>query len=136
MSLNVCVKKSTYGKVFFQHIYLPADSYLPKSLLSTYLVFPMCMPKWVIYFKNYIWQHLPKTNKTIVFRNIFLGETFSSYICVHNDSSQVAKDIVIKVSVLIIFNRIILAYYCKCCPLIGYSTRYLFLHTRERVAKQ
>ncbi|XP_028403877.1 trafficking protein particle complex subunit 13-like [Dendronephthya gigantea] len=34
---------------------------------------------------------LPQT-----FGNIFLGETFSSYICVHNDSNQVAKDIVIK----------------------------------------
>ena len=30
-------------------------------------------------------------------RNIFLGETFSSYISVHNDSSQVVKDILVKV---------------------------------------
>ncbi|XP_043919291.1 trafficking protein particle complex subunit 13 isoform X2 [Protopterus annectens] len=30
------------------------------------------------------------------FGNIFLGETFSSYISVHNDSSQVVKDIVVK----------------------------------------
>ena len=28
---------------------------------------------------------------------------------------------------LFIFSRIILVYYCKCCNLIGYSTRYLFL---------
>ncbi|XP_046839890.1 trafficking protein particle complex subunit 13-like isoform X2 [Xenia sp. Carnegie-2017] len=28
--------------------------------------------------------------------NIFLGETFSAFICVHNDSNQIAKDIVIK----------------------------------------
>jgi hypothetical protein len=27
---------------------------------------------------------------------------------------------------LIIFSRIILVYYCKCCNLIGYFTRYLF----------
>ena len=33
-----------------------------------------------------------------VSRNIFLGETFSSYISVHNDSNVVARDIVIKVS--------------------------------------
>lgn len=31
------------------------------------------------------------------FGNIFLGETFSSYISVHNDSSQVVKDILVKV---------------------------------------
>ncbi|XDV53824.1 hypothetical protein PO909_022237 [Leuciscus waleckii] len=30
------------------------------------------------------------------YRNIFLGETFSSYISVHNDSSQVVKDILVK----------------------------------------
>uniref|UniRef100_A0A8D0HC06 Trafficking protein particle complex subunit 13 n=1 Tax=Sphenodon punctatus TaxID=8508 RepID=A0A8D0HC06_SPHPU len=29
-------------------------------------------------------------------RNIFLGETFSSYISVHNDSNQVVKDILVK----------------------------------------
>lgn len=29
--------------------------------------------------------------------NIFLGETFSSYISVHNDSNQVVKDILVKV---------------------------------------
>ncbi|KAK3755626.1 hypothetical protein QZH41_017612 [Actinostola sp. cb2023] len=34
---------------------------------------------------------LPQT-----FGNIFLGETFSSYISVHNDSNQTVKDIVIK----------------------------------------
>ncbi|XP_034815920.1 trafficking protein particle complex subunit 13 isoform X6 [Pan paniscus] len=31
------------------------------------------------------------------FGNIFLGETFSSYISVHNDSNQVVKDILVKV---------------------------------------
>nr|XP_014344763.1 PREDICTED: trafficking protein particle complex subunit 13 isoform X3 [Latimeria chalumnae] len=30
------------------------------------------------------------------FGNIFLGETFSSYISVHNDSSQIVKDILVK----------------------------------------
>uniref|UniRef100_A0A8C2ZM31 Trafficking protein particle complex subunit 13 n=1 Tax=Cyclopterus lumpus TaxID=8103 RepID=A0A8C2ZM31_CYCLU len=30
------------------------------------------------------------------FGNIFLGETFSSYISVHNDSSQVVKDVLVK----------------------------------------
>lgn len=34
-------------------------------------------------------------------RNIFLGETFSSYISVHNDSSQVVKDILVKVQCVI-----------------------------------
>nr|CAD7198877.1 unnamed protein product [Timema douglasi] len=28
--------------------------------------------------------------------NIYLGETFSSYICVHNDSNQVAKEVFVK----------------------------------------
>ena len=28
---------------------------------------------------------------------------------------------------IISFSRIILVYYCKCCNLIGYSTRYLFI---------
>ncbi|XP_075226678.1 trafficking protein particle complex subunit 13 isoform X2 [Lycorma delicatula] len=30
------------------------------------------------------------------FGNIYLGETFSSYICVHNDSGQAAKDVTLK----------------------------------------
>lgn len=34
-------------------------------------------------------------------RNIFLGETFSSYISVHNDSSQVVKDILVKVQLMV-----------------------------------
>ncbi|RZF32752.1 hypothetical protein LSTR_LSTR016906, partial [Laodelphax striatellus] len=28
--------------------------------------------------------------------NIYLGETFSSYICVHNSSGQAAKDVTLK----------------------------------------
>ncbi|ERE90899.1 putative UPF0533 protein C5orf44 like protein [Cricetulus griseus] len=31
-----------------------------------------------------------------IFGNIFLGETFPSYISVHNDSNQVVKDILVK----------------------------------------
>jgi len=34
---------------------------------------------------------------TLCFRNIYLGETFSSYICVHNDSDQIAKHVCVKV---------------------------------------
>lgn len=34
---------------------------------------------------------------SLKYRNIFLGETFSSYISVHNDSNQVVKDILVKV---------------------------------------
>ncbi|KAI8509602.1 Trafficking protein particle complex subunit 13 [Branchiostoma belcheri] len=30
------------------------------------------------------------------FGNIFLGETFSCYVCVHNDSTQLVKDIMVK----------------------------------------
>jgi hypothetical protein len=37
-------------------------------------------------------------NLTLCFRNIYLGETFSSYICVHNDSNQIAKHVSVKVS--------------------------------------
>ncbi|XP_044240098.1 trafficking protein particle complex subunit 13 isoform X3 [Ursus arctos] len=33
------------------------------------------------------------------FGNIFLGETFSSYISVHNDSNQVVKDILVKIPI-------------------------------------
>lgn len=36
-------------------------------------------------------------------RNIFLGETFSSYISVHNDSNQIVKDILVKVLSLTLF---------------------------------
>ena len=36
---------------------------------------------------------------------------------------------------LTLISRILLVYYCKCCNLIGYSTRYLFT-IRQRVAKQ
>lgn len=35
---------------------------------------------------------------SVNFRTIYLGETFSSYICVHNDSKDVAKDVTVKVS--------------------------------------
>uniref|UniRef100_A0A8C4QSG4 Trafficking protein particle complex subunit 13 n=1 Tax=Eptatretus burgeri TaxID=7764 RepID=A0A8C4QSG4_EPTBU len=35
-------------------------------------------------------------SKTYFYRNIFLGETFSSYISVHNDSSQLVREIAIK----------------------------------------
>ncbi len=37
------------------------------------------------------------------FRNIFLGETFSSYISVHNDSTQSCKDILVKVIYLLTY---------------------------------
>lgn len=33
----------------------------------------------------------------VFYRNIYLGETFSSYICVHNDSTQPARDVTLKV---------------------------------------
>ncbi len=32
------------------------------------------------------------------------------------------------IPVLFLVSRIILVYYCKCCNLIGFSTRYLFLN--------
>jgi len=32
------------------------------------------------------------------FRNIYLGEIFSSYLCVHNGSNQVVKNVTVKVS--------------------------------------
>ena len=35
--------------------------------------------------------------------------------------------IVFKPFLIIFISRIILVFYCKCCNLIGYSTRYLFL---------
>jgi len=31
------------------------------------------------------------------FRNIYLGEIFSSYLCVHNGSNQVVKNVTVKV---------------------------------------
>lgn len=34
------------------------------------------------------------------FRNIYLGEIFSSYLCVHNGSNQVVKNVVVKVSLI------------------------------------
>ena len=41
-----------------------------------------------------------KTNIGLFFRNIFLGETFSCYISVHNDSVHTCKDILVKVGEL------------------------------------
>lgn len=32
------------------------------------------------------------------FSNIYLGEIFSSYLCVHNGSNQIAKNVTVKVS--------------------------------------
>lgn len=40
------------------------------------------------------------------FGNIYLGETFSSYICVHNDSAQSAKDVTLKADLQISSLRI------------------------------
>ena len=37
-------------------------------------------------------------NDTTFFRNIFLGETFSSYISVHNDSAHMCTDVQVKVN--------------------------------------
>lgn len=34
--------------------------------------------------------------KFLSFRSIYLGETFSCYVSVHNDSSQVVKEILVK----------------------------------------
>jgi len=36
----------------------------------------------------------------LCFRNIFLGETFSSYISIHNDSKQTCKEILVKVCLI------------------------------------
>ena len=41
-----------------------------------------------------------------------------------NDSETENSEVL---HVLIKFSRIILVYYCKCCNLIGYSARYLFI---------
>ena len=40
--------------------------------------------------------------------------------------SQINSGLRSNLNHLIIFSRIILVYHCKCCNLIGYSTRYLF----------
>lgn len=37
------------------------------------------------------------------FRNIYLGEIFSSYLCVHNGSNQVVKNVTVKVSFEIVY---------------------------------
>lgn len=37
------------------------------------------------------------------FRNIYLGEIFSSYLCVHNGSNQVVKNVTVKVSCKIVY---------------------------------
>ena len=49
---------------------------------------------------QYCYPSVPVVNQCFIFcnySNIFLGETFSSYVSVHNDSKMVVKDIVIKV---------------------------------------
>lgn len=37
------------------------------------------------------------------FRNIYLGEIFSSYLCVHNGSNQTVKNVTVKVSLNYVF---------------------------------
>lgn len=54
-------------------------------------------------------------NAIFFHRNIFLGETFSSYISVHNDSNQVVKDILVKVSDILTYKAFYLdknVYFC------------------------
>ncbi|KAE8738212.1 hypothetical protein FOCC_FOCC016318 [Frankliniella occidentalis] len=43
------------------------------------------------------------------FGTIYLGETFSSYICVHNDSKEIAKDVTVKIDLQTNSQRIALS---------------------------
>ncbi|KAJ4438077.1 hypothetical protein ANN_14016 [Periplaneta americana] len=58
--------------------------------------------------------------------NIYLGETFSSYICVHNDSNQIAKDVSVKADLQTSSQRI---------PLSGHQTESVAteLHPQDTV---
>ncbi|KAJ9578659.1 hypothetical protein L9F63_005149 [Diploptera punctata] len=60
------------------------------------------------------------------FGNIYLGETFSSYICVHNDSNQIAKDVSVKADLQTSSQRI---------PLSGHQTESVAaeLHPQDTV---
>ncbi|PSN39245.1 Trafficking protein particle complex subunit 13 [Blattella germanica] len=60
------------------------------------------------------------------FGNIYLGETFSSYICVHNDSNQIAQDVSVKADLQTTSQRI---------PLSGHQTESVAaeLHPQDTV---
>ncbi len=46
--------------------------------------------------------HTYNTYNAYIHRTIYLGETFSSYISVHNDSQELAADVVVKVRYFIL----------------------------------
>lgn len=71
------------------------------DVLSTFYVFLIDCLSVVIFWRYVSLElHICLTSVYFAFRNIFLGEVFSSYVSVHNDSNQPVKDIVIKVELL------------------------------------
>ena len=55
-----------------------------------------------------------------ILRNLLEFKPVQTYIFLNKNRFFLRK-------ALILISRIILVFYCKCCNLIGYSTRYLFL---------
>lgn len=51
----------------------------------------------------YIFIALIMCNFKFCFRNLYLGETFSSYVCVQNNSSATVKDVSVKVYCFALF---------------------------------
>ncbi|KAK2145565.1 hypothetical protein LSH36_673g01000 [Paralvinella palmiformis] len=65
---------------------------LPQDAFQTMMIHDLAAPKGLDHFSLGELLTLPQN-----FGNIFLGETFSSYISVHNDSTQTCRDILVKV---------------------------------------
>lgn len=76
------------------------DAYVaPELWVKTIILLLENQRKATLYFLSNkpLLSHVKTVPFHAFYRNIFLGETFSSYISVHNDSNQVVKDILVKV---------------------------------------
>lgn len=60
------------------------------------------------------------------FRNIYLGEIFSSYLCVHNGSNQIVKNVTVKVSMFQDNNNFVL-----CQSFIFFNVIFLYSFHRQ-----
>ena len=69
-----------------------------------------------------ILQDVPKKRNPLEI-TLLLIKGYSNIFCFY----IVLTMIIFEVTVIFVVSRIILVYYCKCCNVIGYSTRYLFI---------
>ena len=67
--------------------------------LGQFMVLPLSFgyAPWLFYASCFFFLVCFNYNNIEYFRNIHLGEIFSSYLCVHNGSNQVVKNVKVKV---------------------------------------